>query len=276
MHWQLNLSKSVMLLRRTRRRNAEGENVQTILRSGFLTQQVPWPSKQMVAAGNARRARRLKQAACDLLGIPLLLTCMAITVQSAPVLDSISGHYYQVVVPDGGINWNDAKSAAASMTFLGAPGHLATITSAEENQFILSLFDPSSAAGQAWLGGFQPSGSQEPAGGWQWITGEPWVYTNWYVAANGSTEPNNDGGNENVLGFYFGGSNGLALGRWNDFNEGLTTHFSPFTYVVEFEPQAAAPEPKFLTLIALAIFAAGSKRWFLPKRRPGAKRIQVV
>jgi len=27
----------------------------------------------------------------------------------------------------------------------------------------------------------------EPDGGWQWITGEPWVYTNWDIG-----EPNND------------------------------------------------------------------------------------
>ena len=46
-----------------------------------------------------------------------------------------------------------------------------------------------------------------------------------------------------MLGFYYGGTNTLALGRWNDFNDGLTTHFAPFTYVVEFEPQSATPEP---------------------------------
>ena len=56
-----------------------------------------------------------------------------------------------------------------------------------------------------------------------------------------------------MLGFYYGGTNSLAPGRWNDFNDLLTTHFSPFTYVVEFEPQTAAPEPKSLGFMTLAL-----------------------
>src|SRR6478609_8454874 len=127
--------------------NSETRNMRTLLRSGLSTHRVLKPSEQMVAAGDACDAgttRRLKQTTCDLLGILLLFACMAVATRAAPVLDSTSGHYYQVVVPDGGIDWNDARSAAASLTFLGATGHLATISSTEENQFILSLFDPSS------------------------------------------------------------------------------------------------------------------------------------
>ena len=30
-----------------------------------------------------------------------------------------------------------------------------------------------------WLGGYQQHPTTEPGGGWAWVTGEPWVYTNW-------------------------------------------------------------------------------------------------
>ena len=49
-----------------------------------------------------------------------------------------------------------------------------------------------------WLGGFQDLTSpnySEPSGGWTWVTGEPWSYTNWFPG-----EPNNTGGGEDYLG----------------------------------------------------------------------------
>jgi len=70
------------------------------------------------------------------------------------------------------------------MKFKGVHGHLATITSSAENAFISTQLGTTQFA---WLGGEQPPGSLEPDGGWQWITGEPWVYTNWDIG-----EPNND------------------------------------------------------------------------------------
>ncbi len=65
------------------------------------------------------------------------------------------------------------------MSYNGMNGHMATITSPDENNFIVTTFrDPS----YCWLGGFQPDDVPvgiEPYGGWQWLTGEPWSYTNW-------------------------------------------------------------------------------------------------
>ena len=69
-----------------------------------------------------------------------------------------------------------------------ARGHLATITSEAENTFITTQLG---ILHRPWLGGEQLPDSEEPAGGWQWSPGEPWVYTNW-----DSGEPNNT---------YFGG-----------------------------------------------------------------------
>jgi len=129
----------------------------------------------------------------------------------------VNGHYYNAVsVPDG-ITWTDAKTAAESSTYLGITGHLATITSQGENGFIYN--DLGVTPGYYWLGAYQPEGSQEPDGGWQWVTGEPWNYTNW-----NSWAP--DGYNsENVLAFWDGD-------KWNDYSQDNTLS----GYVVEYEP----------------------------------------
>ena len=73
-----------------------------------------------------------------------------------------------------------------------------------------------------WIGGYQdhlaPDYS-EPAGGWRWVTGEPWGYTNW----NGG-EPNNAGGIEDFLQWY-------SSGVWNDLPGAATIT----GYLVEFK-----------------------------------------
>ena len=48
------------------------------------------------------------------------------------------GHYYKVVL-DSGLLWEEAKTRAAESVFNGVHGYLATITSAEEDQFIEDL-----------------------------------------------------------------------------------------------------------------------------------------
>jgi Lectin C-type domain len=123
-----------------------------------------------------------------------LLTVTAVTLAAGvlaapagavPAKWSGNGHFYDVI--SGNYTWSEAKADAEHRN-----GHLATITSAGENQFISSTF-----GGQLpgrWLGGYQPSGSTEPAGGWTWVTGETWSYTHWNAG-----EPNNSGGTEDSL-----------------------------------------------------------------------------
>ncbi len=137
--------------------------------------------------------------------------------EAEPVLNPANGHYYEVVVEDW-INWHDARVAAGTSTFMGIRGHLATITSQDENDFIAGIV-PSDVS--FWVGGFQPSGSPEPAGNWQWVTGEPFDYTNW-----APDEPNNwfgDDPNEDRVEFY-------DSGEWND----LPADFELIGYIVEY------------------------------------------
>jgi hypothetical protein len=137
---------------------------------------------------------------------------------------AFNGHYYRVI--DKSINWNNAKTESESLTYNGQPGYLATVTSAEENEFIVSMTN----SYYHWLGGIQPDGSSEPAGGWSWVTGENWSYSNWNPG-----EPNNSGG-ENALMYntYSGG--------WNDYNGANTC----YGYIVEFDsanPQVMSADP---------------------------------
>lgn len=91
-----------------------------------------------------------------------------------------NGHTYFVVVVPAGVRWEDARREAEAMG-----GHLATVTSPEENQFVHALAAANAEVwatgryGGPWLGGFQPPGSPEPGGGWRWVTDEPWSFTNW-------------------------------------------------------------------------------------------------
>ncbi len=117
-------------------------------------------------------------------------------------------HFYQGVCTctacDGsdGLTWTDAKAAAEAMG-----GYLATITSSAENDFAFTVIDtagfwyanPFNCSIGPWLGAFQPNPSDGGNDGatWDWVTGEPFVYTNW-----ASGEPNNSGNVESLLEFY--------------------------------------------------------------------------
>jgi hypothetical protein len=156
--------------------------------------------------------------------------------QAQVLFDSQSGHYYQLVT--GSYTWDQARVTAAAQTMSGLPGHLATITSAAEQDFIVNGFT-GEALRHAWIGGFQPAGSLEPDGGWQWITGEPWSYTHWNPG-----EPNN-AGNENAV--HFAGVP-LMAGYWNDASSDFTGG-----YVVEFQPVPELPAYVYLA-VAICVF----------------------
>jgi hypothetical protein len=145
-----------------------------------------------------------------------------------PVRNPDNGHWYQQVRLAGRVTWPEARAAAQSLFFAGYRGHLATITSAAENQFIVAhVMNAGGADTSTFLGGYQDRGApdyREPAGGWRWVTGEPWVYTSWHP---NQPDNNNGGTPEHVL-------ETTGSGAWNDFPEG----FARSAYLVEYEPPA--------------------------------------
>jgi hypothetical protein len=124
----------------------------------------------------------------NLVGVIAFLT-VAVPAQAAPILWAGNGHYYEAV--QANITWDQSKAAAAAMSYLGLSGHLATLTSAEEDEFVATL-NPS--PGYYTLGGSQSRSATSFDTGWSWVTGEPWVFTRWNGAPDGP-EPNdgNDG-----------------------------------------------------------------------------------
>lgn len=162
-----------------------------------------------------------------------------------PLLAGGNGHYYEVFAASAGISWESASVAATT-----AGGYLATIASAAENAFVFSLVasDPGlwyidhGHGHGPWLGGFQPPGSPEPAGNWQWVNGEGmFTYTNWAMF-----EPNNDGGNEDAIHFF--GFNSMIGATWND----VWPEISMLGYVVEYNSNPV-PLPAGLWLLGSGV-----------------------
>jgi hypothetical protein len=124
-----------------------------------------------------------------------------------------NGHCYEAILAVG-LSWEQAQDSC-----LARGGHLVTITSAAENEFVFSLVKNDSAFwfldafGNGlgpWLGGYQPDGIQDPDSGWQWVIDEPFVYTNWETG-----QPGDLGAMEqNRLRFFKQG--GLIGNRWDD------------------------------------------------------------
>lgn len=152
---------------------------------------------------------------------PLLLAILLPEAASAApqVVNRDNGHVYELI-PDV-LSWQDARAAAEASSYLGVQGHLVTITSAAENDFLIGAFP----IGGYWLGGTQdPSapGFSEPAGGWTWVTGEPFSFTRWNVG-----EPNNVGGEDFM--------EMAPSGRWND--AGPTNPTFNTGYIVEYDTE---------------------------------------
>ncbi|MHB1000345.1 MAG: lectin-like protein [Armatimonadota bacterium] len=142
-------------------------------------------------------------------------------VQDGVLFNPDNGHYYKIIKPSTGITWTDANISAMRMKFNSTRGHLATLTSARESDFIVRRILDDKVVYTYWLGGYQQNGSDEPSGGWQWVTGEKWNFINW--APN---EPSNGINRENTLEMR-------PDGLWND-RYGNEWN-SRIGYIVEFE-----------------------------------------
>jgi hypothetical protein len=154
--------------------------------------------------------------------------------------DGGNGHWYAVVIPTGDqINWEASRAAA-----IESGGHLATSTSAPENEFILQVAKnldawwvvtefPQYCIGP-WLGGYQPPNAVEPGNDWNWVTGEGWAWTNWWL-----NEPNDGCGGEDHLHFLTQGST-IPSGWWNDGGGSPSCGLAPRSYVIEWSADCNA------------------------------------
>lgn len=148
-----------------------------------------------------------------------------------------TGNFYQVVTST--VDWDVARAAAASASLNGLNGHLATITSQAEHDFIVSL-----AIGvNTWLGGTDAASiTGDASGEWYWVEG-PEAGTHFYSEATGLPvggeftnwnpgQPNDSNNTQNYL-YLLNSNNG-----WADLvieGDGSTGYVTVGKYLIEWE-----------------------------------------
>ncbi len=154
-----------------------------------------------------------------------------------------TGHYY-FYVQNTGISWTEARDLAATQTYFGLQGYLATLTTEEEADLA-----GSQSSGTGWIGASDIG--QE--GIWQWVTG-PEAGTVFWIGEVGGTpqnglytfwnsgEPNNFGGEHYA---HITDPSIGSLGSWNDLpNVGSTDPNNPYHpqgYIIEYGGMPGEP-----------------------------------
>ncbi|WP_353476793.1 hypothetical protein PVT71_28440 (plasmid) [Salipiger sp. H15] len=173
-----------------------------------------------------------------------------------------NGHWYEYV--EGPLSWDEARAEAETRSHLGLPGYLATITSAGENAFILSITPPN-----VWAGG----SDARSEGTWEWATGPEAGEVFWTRASGalgyadwGGFEPNNAWSEPPGVD-YLTVHSLYASGTWAD--NGIPPNPNhAFGYVVEYSaldrpPAAIGPGRTEAENLDIA-------RGFVPERNPWA------
>lgn len=152
-----------------------------------------------------------------------------------------NGNFYELITDE--LDWFGARDAANARTHMGTNGHLVTITSQEENNFLASSF----VFQKVWIGG----SDDDAEGTWRWAVGPEantifWIGDQNGQAPNGafanwpSSEPNSSG-TENFVELLSGGS-------WNDQSASDQQGF-----IVEYE----IPEPTTAVIVVMGFVFAG-------------------
>jgi len=150
------------------------------------------------------------------------------------VEDGGNGHWYEY--REAPNTWHEAVELSQQASYAGMAGHLVTISTEAENQFVLGLIGTT----KCWIGltDNEAYGGSESyyfgwpdskVNGWVWITGEPFVYHNL-----GSAEPEHwpTAGDIDVACM-----NGEYSGLWAD----VYANWVDYGFVVEYE--TVIPEP---------------------------------
>jgi hypothetical protein len=169
---------------------------------------------------------------------------------AAPV--QFGDSYYEYVTHEA-ISWADANAAASASTFMGVNGHLATVTSSAENDFLVSLSPTYFVHQVAWLGGAVDSTDAA-----RWAVGpeagQLLSFSNFEPG-----QPNDGPGNiwMNVPTLFAG----VAIGAWGDAAGGLSGAGNEVIgYFVEYQV-GTVPLPAALPLMLTGLAGFGFVGW---------------
>lgn len=151
----------------------------------------------------------------------------------------LTDHYYEYI-SNSGVTWTEARDLAATYTYFGLQGYLATLLYPEEAQLT-----GEQAASTGWIGG----SDQETEGVWKWVTGPEAGLIFWNGLGNGSTpnyanwdvnEPNQFGDEDYA---HITDCTNCQDGSWNDLpNEGSDGEYYPRGFVVEYGGMPGDPD----------------------------------
>ena len=181
-----------------------------------------------------------------------IFICSETNLFASPVQWSVNGHWYELITFTG--SFTQARTDAMTQEYESMPGYLVTITSQAEEDFIWNTF------GEAieWIGGYQYPLYITPAdAGWNWVTGEPFVFEHLDV--------DDAWGGQYYLHHY-------GYNNWDDDSNGYRG-----TYLVEYgeymddglhktsplllpDPTPAVPEPLSCILLGLGLIPLFSKK----------------
>ncbi len=148
------------------------------------------------------------------------------------LIGTFNGNTYYISTYD--VTWSEAVAACEQNN-----GHLVTISSQEENDYIANEIRQVSdlAAINYPFHVFIGMSDADQEGTWRWMNGEPMFYTNW-----SPNEPNNLGDEDCAMMFLYTDE---RFGKWNDC---LPTVTGRFVLEIEAESDDSSPVPGFTEL----------------------------
>lgn len=169
-----------------------------------------------------------------------------------------TGHYYEYVSYSS--SWTEAKANADTKTMEGLQGYLATITSEEENNFLMEKIQADAWIGASdaavegewrWVTG--PEGTEDSGNGRQFYQGDgytgsaiPGEYNKWNGPALGTgNEPNDSGSNEDAGQMY-----STNNGTWNDLPH---TDTELDGYLLEYGGMEGDATPQLSTTVTVSV-----------------------